>query len=1233
MAEDDQSLNFLFDEAFFSAMPEAPAPEPAAEEEAEPELVIDGLEASVLNGIGTADTFTEMPDFRPDEMEKLHLINSYSYSHFMFSKACEFDEKALLYKARRVYEARLEQAIKKRKSMESEAKEDPKKRNPKLEEQLRRYIYSTYIQLGHTNLLAGDWTKSMFAYQRAFRLRPRHFRTDRPGLFGIGITYFHFRALNACIEAFTTLLYIERDIEVAVEIHVRLGIAFKCLGNIALARQHFHRALDDAQDSLLFSKAEIRFHIAHCTDAEGNHKAAIEEYKQLERDSAIQREPKILAHVYRSLGWVTYRTPTSNFPNRDAQLAEVKRYLLQAIDADKGNSRSYYYFGRYLSTTETKNDIPFAEYGKAIDNNDHDADTWCSIGVLYRRQGQDIDALQSFVCALLVNDKHSAAWASLGNLYENHLKFPEALYCYKKSINGNPSHPEPLKRRVQYLQKAIADNAHVLVRGKPEALAQHPQHPQPQKPTLELPNLERAWQDGIPNDQGHLFKQVLKAQRFLYRVTGSHHWKMSEMTATYAVRYPFEGLNDTQREIMHILRLNEELLQSNERELLHHLEEKSRRAEPRPAPQPRAPRPQETMLPTEGPEMKTFPFLAGDDFDAFLNDTEAPHTAAEDLPPPPKGAALPQTFSLLAPIHVPITVCASEIFEKCAVRLAEPEMYNPPIFDEHVPPPKPPIIPFKKRPKVEKLGLKTPLIKVEKIQDANSYELQTFCYKAPIALIRGLATTLRMDLSLFSTKTLIELQPDYPVEVRTQYRMPGDINVDQLGQPSWNCFSMRSSTNIRRYGIYQAESFRHSLKEETVRLRAAGTGSKYAIAAAEAAAAGTPLGTIATTAPAASLLSVTNPAIAAAMARKAVGADGPPAKRRRTGGQAAVNASAAKLAAAAELAGGPDDLPTGHMPMKVVKFGTNVDLSDETKFAAQLRELNKMPAFARNSASCNALTHLGHSVLGMNTVQLYMKVPGCRTPGHLENNCFASVNINIGPGECEWFGVDYEYWPVIDRMCKDRGIDLMKGSWWPNFEDLVRARVPVYRFTQKAGDIVWVGGGCVHWVQSVGWCNNVAWNVGPMTPEQLEMSLYAHEWNKLTEYRSLVPMQHLCWQLAANVRFSNQKMFNVVKGVLIRSLAFSRMVYDHVESRKPGSVKFQERIKGEIAHYCETCDVEVFNILFVKERHNKFNVYCVYCAKKANFEDYIALQQISFDELSETFDRFRLYPAKTPLLC
>lgn len=78
-----------------------------------------------------------------------------------------------------------------------------------------------------------------------------------------------------------------------------------------------------------------------------------------------------------------------------------------------------------------------------------------------------------------------------------------------------------------------------------------------------------------------------------------------------------------------------------------------------------------------------------------------------------------------------------------------------------------------------------------------------------------------------------------------------------------------------------------------------------------------------------------------------------------------------------------------------------------------------------------------------------------------------------------------------------RKINFLKGSWWPDVNELLEANIPVHRFTQKAGDVVWIGSGCIHWVHSTGWCNNVAWNVGPPTPNQYEMALHCHEWNKL----------------------------------------------------------------------------------------------------------------------------------------
>lgn len=74
---------------------------------------------------------------------------------------------------------------------------------------------------------------------------------------------------------------------------------------------------------------------------------------------------------------------------------------------------------------------------------------------------------------------------------------------------------------------------------------------------------------------------------------------------------------------------------------------------------------------------------------------------------------------------------------------------------------------------------------------------------------------------------------------------------------------------------------------------------------------------------------------------------------------------------------------------KTIKFGTNVDLSDEKKWKPQLQELTKLPAFTKVVSASNLLSHVGNTILGMNTVQLYMKVPGSRTPG--QSSIFKSI--------------------------------------------------------------------------------------------------------------------------------------------------------------------------------------------------------------------------------------------------
>jgi histone demethylase len=106
----------------------------------------------------------------------------------------------------------------------------------------------------------------------------------------------------------------------------------------------------------------------------------------------------------------------------------------------------------------------------------------------------------------------------------------------------------------------------------------------------------------------------------------------------------------------------------------------------------------------------------------------------------------------------------------------------------------------------------TPSVFLENKKDAFSPQLQEFCLQHPIAVVRGIAAALKLDLGLFSTKNLVEANPEHAVEVRTQYLQNSDENIDTNGRKVWNCYSHRSQTTIAKYAQYQASSFQDSVR-------------------------------------------------------------------------------------------------------------------------------------------------------------------------------------------------------------------------------------------------------------------------------------------------------------------------------------------------------------------------------------------------------------------------------------
>ncbi|XP_034031214.1 histone demethylase UTY-like isoform X3 [Thalassophryne amazonica] len=526
-------------------------------------------------------------------------------------------------------------------------------------------------------------------------------------------------------------------------------------------------------------------------------------------------------------------------------------------------------------------------------------------------------------------------------------------------------------------------------------------------------------------------------------------------------------------------------------------------------------------------------------------------TSLKATPPHGHGSSSSSSSSSIS-----IYPSSNDVLKACR-NLGKNGLSNNSILLDKCPPPRLPPPPSPALPK-DKLNPPTPSIYLENKRDAFFPPLHQFCTNPsnPVTVIRGLAGALKLDLGLFSTKTLVEANPEHLVEVWTQLSQPADENWDPTGtKKMWRCESARAHTTIAKYAQYQAASFQESLREENERK-----------------------------------------ALKEPLDTEQLSAESGVHKRRG--------------------------------PLKQIKFGTNIDVSDERKWKQQLQELSKLPAFARVVSAGNLLSHVGHTILGMNTVQLYMKVPGSRIPGHQEHNNFCAVNINIGPGDCEWFAVPEPYWGVMSNFCEKNIINFLKGSWWPNLEDLYEADVPVYRFIQRPGDLVWLNTGTVHWVQAIGWCNNIAWNVGPLTAHQYKLAVERYEWNKLQSVKSMVPMVHLSWNMARNIKVSDHKLFEMIKYCLLRTLKQCQWMKEALASAGKETV-LRPRTRDEPAHYCTICEVEVFNLLFVRREllsKKQYVVHCQDCARKgsATLDDFMVLEQHRMEELMQVYDQFTL---------
>lgn len=143
---------------------------------------------------------------------------------------------------------------------------------------------------------------------------------------------------------------------------------------------------------------------------------------------------------------------------------------------------------------------------------------------------------------------------------------------------------------------------------------------------------------------------------------------------------------------------------------------------------------------------------------------------------------------LTRPLHVPesptaalnITMTSAQVLAKVHGLGRSGGPWWPGIQPEGSPTPSAPPKPYP-TPTRDKLLPATPCVHLSNRKDAYSPELMRYCLSQPVVVIRELAGTLRMDLSLFSTKTLHESNPEHRLEVSSIVGVISNLFFCMLG--------------------------------------------------------------------------------------------------------------------------------------------------------------------------------------------------------------------------------------------------------------------------------------------------------------------------------------------------------------------------------------------------------------------------------------------------------------------
>ena len=231
-----------------------------------------------------------------------------------------------------------------------------------------------------------------------------------------------------------------------------------------------------------------------------------------------------------------------------------------------------------------------------------------------------------------------------------------------------------------------------------------------------------------------------------------------------------------------------------------------------------------------------------------------------------------------------------------------------------------------------------------------------------------------------------------------------------------------------------------------------------------------------------------------------------------------------------------------------------------------------------------------------------------------------SVNINLGPGDCEWYGVDAKYVRQLEALCaryasfgprfvyswieRRYGHEFTSGSWWPTERDLMQEQITVTRFTQRPGEVVYVNMGTIHWVKALGATNNVAWNMAPCDPHMYGMAVARFHLNLKIGFQSVMPIVALSWRLLApqSPVMNDPRVLVRVRAFCENGLEKERRIWAECQRRQVPYVMATKSAAAAEALYCNRCLCEMYAVVFVSSQEStqkkESHAVCYKCSQR-----------------------------------